>query len=93
MPPPLLSRCVKVPAVGARSVFTRRRTLDPVLGIFTGLFAFYLNENNPRTAPPEDQRLSTLVQWKMDQWKAQREEKLRLEAEMDWKMLTEQGRS
>ncbi|WVO15358.1 hypothetical protein L204_103014 [Cryptococcus depauperatus] len=40
------------------------RTLDPVLGIFTGVFAYYLNETNPRTAPPQGHTLRELVSWK-----------------------------
>lgn len=56
--------------------------LDPVLGIFTGALAYYLYESNPRTAPPLDQRLSELAQWKWSKWKTARDERLaRLEAE------------
>ncbi|KIP09552.1 hypothetical protein PHLGIDRAFT_22907 [Phlebiopsis gigantea 11061_1 CR5-6] len=51
------------------------RTLDPLLGLFTGLFAYYLYENNPRTAPAERDRLVELVRWKRD--KSQREEAAR----------------
>ncbi|WVN87833.1 uncharacterized protein L203_103028 [Cryptococcus depauperatus CBS 7841] len=40
------------------------RTLDPVLAIFTGVFAYYLNETNPRTAPPPGHTLRELVSWK-----------------------------
>jgi hypothetical protein len=47
-----------------------------VLGIFTGIFAYYLYETNPRTARPPDERLMTLVQWKLAKWKRQRGEKL-----------------
>lgn len=45
------------------------RGLDPLLGVFTGVLAYYLYETNPRTAPPPDQRLLPLVQWKLDQRK------------------------
>ncbi|EIW85126.1 hypothetical protein CONPUDRAFT_48251 [Coniophora puteana RWD-64-598 SS2] len=41
------------------------RTLDPILGIFTGCFAYYLYETNPRTERPPEQRLVELVRWKM----------------------------
>ncbi|KAG2356200.1 hypothetical protein BDR07DRAFT_470086 [Suillus spraguei] len=34
------------------------RGIDPVLGIFTGCFAYYLHETNPRTAPPRTSNLS-----------------------------------
>ncbi|THH26465.1 hypothetical protein EUX98_g7718 [Antrodiella citrinella] len=40
------------------------KTLDPVLGVFTGVFAYYLYENNPRTAPPQEDRLVELLRWK-----------------------------
>ncbi|KDQ33524.1 hypothetical protein PLEOSDRAFT_1087856 [Pleurotus ostreatus PC15] len=46
------------------------RTLDPILGVFTGVFAYYLYETNPRTALPRDQRLTSLVQWKLDKMAA-----------------------
>ncbi|XAO24982.1 hypothetical protein I312_103791 [Cryptococcus bacillisporus CA1280] len=39
------------------------RTLDPLLAVFTGLFAFYLNQNNPRTAPPPGHTLQELLRW------------------------------
>jgi hypothetical protein len=61
------------------------RYFDPVLGIFTGLFAFYLHEHNPRTAPPEDQRLSSLLQWKLAKWRRARAEKMALEESAAWK--------
>ncbi|KAG8217713.1 hypothetical protein J3R82DRAFT_5870 [Butyriboletus roseoflavus] len=40
------------------------RGIDPLLGVFTGCFAYYLYETNPRTALPHDQRLGALLQWK-----------------------------
>ncbi|KZT70143.1 hypothetical protein DAEQUDRAFT_725772 [Daedalea quercina L-15889] len=58
------------------------RTLDPLLGVFTGVFAYYLYENSPRTALPEDQRLMALVQWKRDKWRRERERKL-MDGEQD----------
>ncbi|KAJ3725869.1 hypothetical protein C8R42DRAFT_574867, partial [Lentinula raphanica] len=39
-------------------------TLDPLLGVFTGFLAYYLHENHPRTALPQEQRLAELVRWK-----------------------------
>ncbi|GMK57112.1 hypothetical protein CspeluHIS016_0309520 [Cutaneotrichosporon spelunceum] len=50
------------------------RTLDPLLGVFTGFLAYYLHETNPRTAPPPGHTLKDLVSWQMDQNK-QRAEK------------------
>jgi hypothetical protein len=47
-------------------------TLDPLLGIFTGVFAYYLYESNPRTAPAPEQRLDTLVRWKIEKYQANR---------------------
>ncbi|KIJ46136.1 hypothetical protein M422DRAFT_778503 [Sphaerobolus stellatus SS14] len=42
------------------------KTLDPLLGIFTGALAFYLNQTNPRTAPPSGETLPELLRWKRD---------------------------
>ncbi|KAK0239949.1 hypothetical protein EDD85DRAFT_949803 [Armillaria nabsnona] len=49
------------------------RGLDPLLGVFTGVLAYYLYETHPRTGLPEEQRLMELARWKMDKW---RQEKL-----------------
>jgi Non-classical export protein 1 len=46
--------------------------LDPLLGIFTGVFAFYLYEINPRTAPAPEQKLDYLVRWKIEKYQANR---------------------
>jgi len=55
--------------------------LDPLLGVFTGILAYYLYETNPRTAPPADQRLKELAWWKLSKWKHARDKRLaRLEA-------------
>jgi len=48
------------------------RTLDPLLGIFTGVFAYYLYESNPRTAPAPEQKLDALVRWKVEKYQANR---------------------
>jgi hypothetical protein len=45
-------------------VYLLSRTLDPLLGVFTGLLAYYLHETNPRSAPMEGHRLHELVAWK-----------------------------
>ena len=42
--------------------------IDPLLGVFTGVLAFQLRQNNPNTAPPEDERLDSLLKWKFAQW-------------------------
>ena len=75
MTPVLLSRYVltSVPYV---CVLTLNNGLDPVLGIFTGFFAYYLYETNPRTARAPDERLTALLQWKWTKWKRDREAKL-----------------
>jgi Non-classical export protein 1 len=55
--------------------------LDPLLGVFTGILAYYMYETNPRTAPPADQKLGELARWKLSKWKHERDERLaRLEA-------------
>ncbi|KAG6898361.1 hypothetical protein C0992_009036 [Termitomyces sp. T32_za158] len=43
------------------------RSLDPLLGIFTGVFAYYLHETHPRTALSPEERLSALLRWKWAQ--------------------------
>jgi len=54
-------------------------------GIFTGVFAYYLHENHPRTAPPPDQRLLALLQWKREKYQRERIEKLlALEVAEQW---------
>ena len=45
-------------------VYLLSRTLDPLLGVFTGLLAYHLHETNPRSAPPPGHTLSELVRWK-----------------------------
>ncbi|KAJ4487874.1 hypothetical protein J3R30DRAFT_3281256, partial [Lentinula aciculospora] len=54
------------------------RGLDPVLGVFTGVLAYYLYETHPRTALPQKQRLLELVRWKWSRWQETR--KMRLNA-------------
>jgi hypothetical protein len=41
------------------------RTVDPLLGVFTGFLAYYLHETNPRTAPPPGHTLKDLVSWQI----------------------------
>ncbi|EPQ58030.1 hypothetical protein GLOTRDRAFT_36480 [Gloeophyllum trabeum ATCC 11539] len=53
------------------------RALDPLLGVFTGLTAYYLYETHPRTAPPPGERLQELAKWKWSRWQQEREERLR----------------
>jgi len=50
------------------------RALDPLLGVFTGVVAFTLHQNNPRTAPGGGEKLSELLWWK---WTLMRQEQLR----------------
>lgn len=52
------------------------RSLDPVLGVFTGVLAFYLHEANPRSAPLPGESLSELARWKWEKWQRERQEKL-----------------
>ena len=40
------------------------RALDPILGIFTGILAYQLHENNPRSAPAPGHTLRELVGWR-----------------------------
>ncbi|KAI8998630.1 hypothetical protein BD414DRAFT_475620 [Trametes punicea] len=52
------------------------RTLDPVLGVFTGFLAYHLYESHPRTAMPEELKLKSLLKWKYTKWQKEREQKL-----------------
>lgn len=51
-------------------VYLLSRTLDPLLGLFTGLLAYHLHETNPRSSPPVGHTLRELLAWK---WGAARE--------------------
>ncbi|WVQ90173.1 hypothetical protein IAS59_003950 [Cryptococcus gattii] len=62
------------------------RTLDPLLAVFTGLFAFYLNQNNPRTAPPPGHTLQELLRWKWAESKKIREARDK-EASEEWEKV------
>jgi hypothetical protein len=53
-------------------VYLLSRTLDPLLGVFTGLLAYYLHETNPRSAPPEGHTLRELAAWKWGMAKERR---------------------
>jgi len=44
--------------------YTLHRGLDPFLGVFTGVFAFFLYEIHPRTARHEEDTLIGLLRWK-----------------------------
>jgi Non-classical export protein 1 len=50
--------------------------LDPALGVFTGVLAFYLRQTNPKTALPPEETLSALVSWKVLAWKEERRRKM-----------------
>lgn len=64
------------------------RTLDPILGIFTGVFAYYLHEMHPRTVLPEELRLMSLLRWKRETWQQEREHKLQAtEESIDWQAI------
>ncbi|KAF9464771.1 hypothetical protein BDZ94DRAFT_1216083 [Collybia nuda] len=59
------------------------RTLDPALGVFTGVFAFYLYETHPRTALPSEERLETLIRWKWSIFQKNRATRLDKIGEVD----------
>ncbi|KAG8907683.1 hypothetical protein FRB99_002761 [Tulasnella sp. 403] len=61
--------------MSGRPAYLLTRRLDPLLAVFTGVFAFYLSETNPRTAPPPGETLGELAKWKYDRWKAERDAK------------------
>ena len=56
------------------------------------MLAYYLHETNPRTAPPPDQRLGALVEWRMEK-RRQEQMKKDQEAEVgDWKQVVGESR-
>ncbi|KAH9854238.1 hypothetical protein C2E23DRAFT_884336 [Lenzites betulinus] len=66
------------------------RTLDPILGVFTGVLAYYLYESHPRTAMPEDLKLAPLLRRKYAKWQEERERQLLAAAEdtpVDWQAI------
>ncbi|CDO68280.1 hypothetical protein BN946_scf184799.g7 [Trametes cinnabarina] len=64
------------------------RTLDPILGVFTGVLAYYLYETHPRTAMPDELRLKSLLRWKYTRWREERERKLlTTEDNIDWQAV------
>ncbi|KAJ3568567.1 hypothetical protein NP233_g5634 [Leucocoprinus birnbaumii] len=73
--PPLLHRYVVSAVLDAP--LTRLRYVDPLLGVFTGVLAYYLHETHPRTALPPDQRLTELIRWKREKTQREREDQLR----------------
>ena len=61
-------------------IYLLSRTLDPILGIFTGLLAYKLHETNPRSAPAEGHTLGALLSWRWQLGKDRRAERELLEA-------------
>lgn len=59
------------------------KTLDPLLGVFTGFLAYYLHETNPRTAPPPGHSMKELIQWQWEHSKRKRDEAAALTASRD----------
>lgn len=50
--------------------------------MFTGVFAYYLYETNPRTAPAEQDRLQELIKWKRAKAATAEQDRLREEEEI-----------
>ncbi|KAI0306476.1 hypothetical protein B0F90DRAFT_1814368 [Multifurca ochricompacta] len=70
------------------------RTLDPMLGIFTGSLAYYLYETNPRTAPAPEQKLDNLVRWKIEKYLSNRAKRdsVAASSDADWSKLLDQAK-
>ncbi|KAF5373875.1 hypothetical protein D9758_000630 [Tetrapyrgos nigripes] len=58
MPAAFLSRVTSMPLLS--------RTLDPILGVFTGFLAYYMYETHPRNAIPPGETLLELTRWKLE---------------------------
>ncbi|KAF8965265.1 hypothetical protein BDZ97DRAFT_1659281 [Flammula alnicola] len=52
------------------------RGLDPFVGLFTGVLAYYLHENHPRTARANEERLVELLRWKYRKYQQKRQNDL-----------------
>ncbi|KAF6765272.1 hypothetical protein DFP72DRAFT_870592 [Ephemerocybe angulata] len=50
------------------------RSIDTILGIGTGFFAYYLHETHPRTAPRPEDRLLELVKWKYAKYQTMKQD-------------------
>ncbi|KZP01465.1 hypothetical protein CALVIDRAFT_532233 [Calocera viscosa TUFC12733] len=46
------------------SYYLLGKYIDPFVGVFAGVVAYYLWENHPRTAPPQGSHLVDLLKWK-----------------------------
>ncbi|KAG8813789.1 hypothetical protein FRC17_001428 [Serendipita sp. 399] len=71
---PLDLRQVNESGVGLKAMPLLGRFWDPLLGVFTGVLAFQLRQNNPETAPPPNERLDHLLKWKYNRWIESRKE-------------------
>jgi hypothetical protein len=67
------------------------RVWDPLLGVFTGVLAFQLRQNNPQTAPPEGETLSELVKWKYTTWKEEKRKREVADERELWATLNVDG--
>ena len=56
-----------------RKVYLLSKTLDPILGTFTGLLAYCLSETNPRSNIQQGHTLQELIPWQWGVWKAERQ--------------------
>jgi len=54
------------------ALYLLTRSLDPFLGVFTGVFAFFLDEIHPRTARREEDTLIELLRWKYRRFQEKR---------------------
>lgn len=67
------------------------RFVDPLLGVFTGVLAFHLRQNDPKTAPPDDERLDSLLKWKYIQWKEKKRQREMAEDAELWASLPQES--
>ncbi|EDR14325.1 uncharacterized protein LACBIDRAFT_306043 [Laccaria bicolor S238N-H82] len=60
------------------------RGLDPLLGVFTGVLAYYLYETHPRNNMASDERLMVLLEQKYARYRGERRKKLQSMEDMVW---------
>ncbi len=82
------SQSGSIPAMAR--IYLLSRTIDPLLGIFTGLLAYHLHETNPRSALASGHTLQELVRWQWAEMRRSRSMRDAVEAdgvEEEWERM------
>lgn len=60
------------------------RGLDPLLGVFTGVLAYYLYETHPKNNMASDERLMVLLEQKYARYRGERRKELQSLEDIVW---------